>query len=109
MRHVSLHNDAAFTDIESQVISGGAVGLAIARQLAARDGTSTLLIVRKGGVGMETSSRNSEVYQRALHIIRKLLQGGIGHSRRTLLRRRLPQNEALHLRAADDVRPQPKI
>lgn len=37
------------------------MGLSIARQLAARDGTSTLLIERNGGVGMETSSRNSEV------------------------------------------------
>ena len=45
-----------------QVIGGGAVGLAISRQLAARDGTSTVLIERNGGVGLETSSRNSEVY-----------------------------------------------
>jgi 2-hydroxyglutarate dehydrogenase len=37
------------------------VGLAIARQLAAREGTSTVLIERNGAVGMETSSRNSEV------------------------------------------------
>jgi len=37
------------------------VGLAIARQLAARTGTSTLLIERHGAVGTETSSRNSEV------------------------------------------------
>lgn len=44
-----------------QVIGGGAVGLSIARQLAARDGTSTLLIERNEAVGMETSSRNSEV------------------------------------------------
>ena len=45
----------------NQVIGGGAVGLSIARQLAARDGTSTLLIERNEAVGMETSSRNSEV------------------------------------------------
>ena len=44
-----------------QVIGGGAVGLAIARKLASRDGTSTLLIERNSHVGMETSSRNSEV------------------------------------------------
>jgi L-2-hydroxyglutarate oxidase LhgO len=48
--------------LDEQVIGGGAVGLAIARQLAARDGTSTILIERKGGGGMETSSRNSEVF-----------------------------------------------
>ena len=48
--------------LDGQVIGGGAVGLAIARQLAAKDGTSTILIERNGGVGMETSSRNSEVF-----------------------------------------------
>jgi 2-hydroxyglutarate dehydrogenase len=45
----------------AQVIGGGAVGLAVARQLASRDGTSTVLIERNAAVGMETSSRNSEV------------------------------------------------
>ena len=44
-----------------KVIGGGAVGLAIARKLAAREGSSTLLIERNEAVGMETSSRNSEV------------------------------------------------
>lgn len=47
--------------ITVQVIGGGAVGLAIARQLASRSGTSTLLLERNGRVGEETSSRNSEV------------------------------------------------
>jgi flavin-dependent dehydrogenase len=63
--------------LNGQVIGGGAVGLAIARQLAGRDGTSTVLIERNSSVGMlnnicygltinllkgmETSSRNSEV------------------------------------------------
>jgi len=56
--------DADFTHA---VIGGGAVGLAIARQLAARDGTSTILIERNGGVGMETSSRNSEVIHAGLY------------------------------------------
>ena len=44
------------------MIGAGAVGLAIARKLAERDGTSTLLLERHGAVGTETSSRNSEVY-----------------------------------------------
>lgn len=44
-----------------QVVGAGAVGLAIARKLAARENTSTLLIERHGAVGTETSSRNSEV------------------------------------------------
>lgn len=43
-----------------QVVGGGVVGLAIARQLAAR-GEPTILIEKHGAVGTETSSRNSEV------------------------------------------------
>ncbi|ESZ92918.1 putative L-2-hydroxyglutarate dehydrogenase, mitochondrial [Sclerotinia borealis F-4128] len=54
-------------DFTHAVIGGGAVGLAIARQLAGRDGTSTLLLERNSGVGMETSSRNSEVIHAGLY------------------------------------------
>jgi 2-hydroxyglutarate dehydrogenase len=43
------------------IVGGGAVGLAIARQLQARDGVSAVLIEKHGKVGQETSSRNSEV------------------------------------------------
>jgi 2-hydroxyglutarate dehydrogenase len=50
-----------------QVIGAGVVGLAIARQLASRTGTSTLLIERHGSVGTETSSRNSEVIHAGLY------------------------------------------
>lgn len=53
--------NAVRADFTHAVIGGGAVGLAIARRLAARDGTSTLLVERNSAVGMETSSRNSEV------------------------------------------------
>ncbi|KAL8682455.1 MAG: hypothetical protein Q9186_001498 [Xanthomendoza sp. 1 TL-2023] len=56
--------DSCIMDIAADythvVVGAGAVGLAIARKLAARDGTSTLLIERHGSVGTETSSRNSE-------------------------------------------------
>jgi glycine/D-amino acid oxidase-like deaminating enzyme len=45
----------------AQVIGGGVVGLAVARQLAARPGTSTVLLERHDAPGTETSSRNSEV------------------------------------------------
>jgi 2-hydroxyglutarate dehydrogenase len=57
--HIGDHSSS----LESfhQVIGAGAVGLAIARQLAAREGTSTILIERHGSAGTETSSRNSEV------------------------------------------------
>ncbi|EHL02741.1 putative L-2-hydroxyglutarate dehydrogenase, mitochondrial [Glarea lozoyensis 74030] len=54
-------------DFTHAVIGGGAVGLAIARRLAAREGTSTILIERNGAVGMETSSRNSEVIHAGLY------------------------------------------
>ncbi|KAL2431837.1 L-2-hydroxyglutarate dehydrogenase [Exophiala dermatitidis] len=54
-------------DFTHAVIGGGAVGLAIARQLAARTGTSTILIERHGMVGSETSSRNSEVIHAGLY------------------------------------------
>ena len=50
-----------------QVIGAGAVGLSIARSLASRPNTSTLLIERHGSVGTETSSRNSEVIHAGLY------------------------------------------
>lgn len=51
----------------SQVIGGGVVGLAIARQLSRRPGTSTVLIERHPAVGTETSSRNSEVIHAGIY------------------------------------------
>jgi heterodisulfide reductase subunit A-like polyferredoxin len=53
------------TDFTHAIIGGGAVGLAIARQLQARDGVSSVLIEKHGSVGQETSSRNSEVRARS--------------------------------------------
>ncbi|KIX06306.1 uncharacterized protein Z518_04281 [Rhinocladiella mackenziei CBS 650.93] len=55
------------TDFTHAVIGGGVVGLAIARQLASRTGTSTILIERHGAMGTETSSRNSEVIHAGLY------------------------------------------
>jgi L-2-hydroxyglutarate oxidase LhgO len=49
------------------VIGAGAVGLSIARQLAARESTSTILIERHGAIGTETSSRNSEVIHAGIY------------------------------------------
>lgn len=51
----------------TQVIGGGVVGLAVARQLAQRAGTTTLLVERHGATGTETSSRNSGVVHAGLH------------------------------------------
>lgn len=70
------------------MIGAGVVGLAIARQLAAREGTSTILLERHGAVGTETSSRNSEVrgFLLLLHLAElKAKAGFLGYSRRNLL------------------------
>ncbi|KAL4881216.1 Sac2 family-domain-containing protein [Aspergillus karnatakaensis] len=52
---------------QKQVIGGGVVGLAVARQLAARPNTSTILLERHDAPGTETSSRNSEVIHAGLY------------------------------------------
>ncbi|KAH0536716.1 hypothetical protein FGG08_006424 [Glutinoglossum americanum] len=49
------------------VIGGGVVGLAVAKKLAEREGTSTVVLERNEKVGMETSSRNSEVIHAGLY------------------------------------------
>lgn len=54
-------------DFTHAIIGAGAVGLAIARHLAARNGTSTILIERHSSAGTETSSRNSEVIHAGLY------------------------------------------
>ncbi|KIW02292.1 hypothetical protein, variant [Verruconis gallopava] len=48
-------------DFTHAIVGGGVVGLAVARQLQARDGVSAVIIEKHGQVGQETSSRNSEV------------------------------------------------
>ncbi|KAF9885798.1 hypothetical protein FE257_012380 [Aspergillus nanangensis] len=54
-------------DVTHAVIGAGVVGLAVARQLAARPGTSTILLERHDAPGTETSSRNSEVIHAGLY------------------------------------------
>ncbi|KAL2848059.1 Sac2 family-domain-containing protein [Aspergillus pseudoustus] len=51
----------------SCVIGSGVVGLAVARQLASRPNTSTILLERHDAPGTETSSRNSEVIHASLY------------------------------------------
>ncbi|KAF1811536.1 L-2-hydroxyglutarate dehydrogenase mitochondrial precursor [Eremomyces bilateralis CBS 781.70] len=53
-------------DFQHAVIGGGVVGLAVARKLQSR-GADTILIEKHGGVGTETSSRNSEVIHAGLY------------------------------------------
>ncbi|KAL4961297.1 Sac2 family-domain-containing protein [Aspergillus stella-maris] len=65
-RHFSTTR-AAPADVTHAVIGGGVVGLAVARQLAARPNTSTILLERHDAPGTETSSRNSEVIHAGLY------------------------------------------
>jgi L-2-hydroxyglutarate oxidase LhgO len=53
-------------DVETIVIGGGVVGLAIARRLAVR-GSETLILERHDRIGSETSSRNSEVIHAGIY------------------------------------------
>lgn len=54
-------------DFTHAIVGGGAVGLAIARQLQSREGASVVLIERHNIVGYETSSRNSEVVHAGIY------------------------------------------
>ncbi|KAL4922760.1 Sac2 family-domain-containing protein [Aspergillus aurantiobrunneus] len=58
---------ASPADVTHAVIGGGVVGLAVARQLASRPNTSTILLERHDAPGTETSSRNSEVIHAGLY------------------------------------------
>ncbi|GIJ84502.1 hypothetical protein Asppvi_003349 [Aspergillus pseudoviridinutans] len=58
---------ASSADVTHAVIGAGVVGLAIARQLASRQDTSTILLERHDAVGTETSSRNSEVIHAGIY------------------------------------------
>ncbi len=53
-------------DIETIIIGGGVVGLAIGRRLAFC-GSETLILERHERVGAETSSRNSEVIHAGIY------------------------------------------
>ncbi|KAI9502948.1 hypothetical protein GGI25_003222 [Coemansia spiralis] len=53
--------------VDHLVIGAGVVGLAIARQLSSRSGTTTLVVDKNEKLGMETSSRNSEVIHAGIY------------------------------------------
>ncbi|KAL3495361.1 Sac2 family-domain-containing protein [Aspergillus germanicus] len=65
-RHFSTSRVSS-ADVTHAVIGGGVVGLAVARQLASRPNTSTILLERHDAPGTETSSRNSEVIHAGLY------------------------------------------
>jgi len=53
-------------DVETVVVGAGVIGLALARALALA-GQEVLVLERHGGIGTETSSRNSEVIHAGLY------------------------------------------
>ena len=53
-------------EVECVIIGAGVVGLAIARQLA-QAGREVLVLEAAGGIGTETSSRNSEVIRAGIY------------------------------------------
>jgi L-2-hydroxyglutarate oxidase LhgO len=68
-------DEPRMNSVECVVIGAGVVGLAIARELAA-SGRETLVLERHAGIGMETSSRNSEVIHAGLHYPAGSLKAG---------------------------------
>lgn len=85
-----------------KVIGGGVVGLAIARKLAQRPNTSTIMLERHRSVGTETSSRNSEVFP-VENLARCQPLNIPGHSCRALLSGQLLENEIVHRRKSSHV------
>ncbi|KAF4339136.1 FAD dependent oxidoreductase [Fusarium beomiforme] len=91
---------AARADFTHAVIGGGVVGLAVARQLAQRDDTSTVLIERHNAIGTETSSRNSEVIHAGIYygpssLKAKLCLRGHRHTGKWIVAQNEAQSETL--------------
>lgn len=63
-------------DVDTVVIGGGVVGLAIARRLAL-DGHAVMVLEKNGALGEETSSRNSEVIHAGLYYEPGALKGAL--------------------------------
>ncbi|KAK7203386.1 FAD dependent oxidoreductase [Myxozyma melibiosi] len=61
------HPPHQMADFSHLVVGAGVIGLSIASRLAARRGTSVLLVERHNAIGTETSARNSEVIHAGLY------------------------------------------
>ncbi|KAJ9488490.1 hypothetical protein VN97_g4799 [Penicillium thymicola] len=83
-------------DFTHAIIGAGVVGLATARQLAAREGTSTILLERHDAPGTETSSRNSEVIHAGLYYPATSLKTSLCIRGRNLLYDLCAQNNIPH-------------
>ncbi|KAJ2556345.1 hypothetical protein EV175_002078 [Coemansia sp. RSA 1933] len=60
-------SDEDTAEVDHLVIGAGVVGLAVGRQLSQRTGTSTIVVEKNERLGMETSSRNSEVIHAGIY------------------------------------------
>lgn len=74
------------SDVETVVIGGGIVGLAIARSLALR-GTTPLVLERNARCGMEISARNSEVLHAGIYYPQGSLRARLCVSGRAMMTR----------------------
>ncbi|CAG7923664.1 unnamed protein product [Penicillium olsonii] len=81
---------------QKQVIGAGVVGLATARQLAAHEGSSTILLERHDAPGTETSSRNSEVIHAGLYYPENSLKTKLCIRGRNLLYELCSKNDIPH-------------
>ncbi|KAL6896372.1 FAD dependent oxidoreductase [Trichoderma evansii] len=81
-----------------EVIGGGVVGLAIARQLSLRSNSSTVLIERHPAVGTETSSRNSEVIHAGIYYGKSSLKTKLCIRGRNLLYELCEAHDVAHKR-----------
>ncbi len=84
-------------DIETVVVGGGAVGLAIARSLAAA-GQEVVVLERHGRIGTETSSRNSEVIHAGIYYPPGSLRAQFCVAGKELLYRFCAENGVAHKR-----------
>jgi L-2-hydroxyglutarate oxidase LhgO len=85
------------TDVQTVVVGGGVVGLAIARALCLR-GEEVLLLEQHGQLGTEVSSRNSEVIHAGLYYPPGSLRASLCVAGKKLLYRFAEENGVGHRR-----------
>ncbi len=70
--------------IDTTIIGAGVIGLAIAAKLA-RDGQSTLILEAQSAIGMQTSSRNSEVIHAGIYYPENSLKAKLSVAGKSML------------------------
>jgi L-2-hydroxyglutarate oxidase LhgO len=84
-------------DVETAVVGGGVVGLAVARALAVT-GCDVMLLERHNRIGTETSSRNSEVIHAGIYYPPGSLRAKLCVAGKELLYRFCADNGVAHRR-----------